>query len=302
VDGNTPYLVWGGRGEILIAELSDDLLSVKPESIRNLSHDLGGYEGPFLHKYNEKYYLTFPALDNEKWPQRMCYGIADSPLGPYKNMGAYIDVYEGNSGTIHGSCVEFRGQWYAFYHSAWGSGKATSRSLMIDKLTYLEDGKILPIIPSKTGAVAGENSFEIQLDAAAGKLWETKTSVDSSDYTGHGFVTGFNQQERGFSVVADFGKQLTYQVLVRYRNTGEDFHARMLFGNHLFYDGNQNQSYEQYIRRGSVFPATQGWTELQIGEIHVLPGQYQIRLSASLNLEPRQVGFEVDQVILKPIS
>ncbi|NBU22836.1 MAG: hypothetical protein EBS38_02840 [Actinobacteria bacterium] len=299
VDNETPYLVWGGRGEILIAELAEDLMSVKPETIKNLSADLDGYEGPFLHKYQDRFYLTFPALDNEKWPQRMCYAVADHPLGPYKNMGVYIDVYEGNSGTIHGSCVEFKGQWYALYHSAWVSGRPTSRSLMIDKLEYRDDGSIVPIVPSKSGAVAGKTSIEIHLDAASGFLWETKTRVDSSDFSGHGYVCGFVAQERGFSVKADFGVVGTWKVYLRYRSSADTFHGRMLFGNHLFYDGNQNQSYDQYIKRGTVFPGTAGqWEEVLIGEITVAPGQYQIRFSASLNLE--QSDFAVDRVRLVP--
>ena len=95
---------------------------------------------------------------------------------------------------------------------------------------------------------------------------------------------------------------MSYQVFIRYRNNKEDFHARLLFGNHLFYDGNQNQSYEQYIRRGTIFPKSQTWSELEIGEISVLPGQYQIRLSASLNLDGSEVGFDVDQIILRPVT
>lgn len=299
IDGNTPYLVWGGRGEIFIAELNPDLMSVKPETITNLSNDLGGYEGPFVHKYQNRYYLTFPALDNEVWPQRMCYGIADNPLGPYKNMGVYIDVYEGNSGTIHGSCVEFKGQWYALYHSAWVSKTATSRSLMIDKLTYLPDGSIQKIVPSLGGPVAGQTSVEIHLDAAAGELWETTLDKTVPGATGHGCVSGFSQQERGFSVLADFGQPGNWEVWLRYRNSGPDFNARMMFGNHLFYDGNQNQSYDEYIKRGTVFPATDGFEEFLVGTIEVKPGQYQLRFSASLNDASRSEDFIVDKVLLR---
>lgn len=301
IDNQTPYLVWGGKGEILIAQLSEDLLSVKEETIRNLSDALGGYEGPFLHKYRERYYLTYPALDKEQWPQQMSYGIADNPLGPYENKGVFIAEYQGNSGTIHGSCVEFKGQWYSLYHSAWGSGLATARSLMIDKLTYNEDGTIVPIVPSLEGAVPGPNSSEILLDASAGKLWETKASREHRGFEGHGYVTGFSRQELGFSVLADFGIPGDWEVLLRFRNSREDFHARLLFGNHLFYDGNQNQSYEQYIRRGSVFPNTDGrWQTIKIGEMSVQPGSYQIRLSASLNLSPDDVDFAVDSIRLIP--
>jgi predicted GH43/DUF377 family glycosyl hydrolase len=296
IDGDTPYLVWGGRGQILIGELENDLLSVKPETIRNLTEDIGGYEGPFLHKYNDHYYLTFPALDQERWPQRMCYAMAENVLGPYKYMGVYIDEFEGNSGTIHGSCVEFQGKWYAFYHSAWVSGRATSRTMMIDEINYRADGSIVPIIPAKVTATF---RAEIHLDAAAGKLWETKVAVDDTNFTGHGFVTGFTQQERGFSSRVDFGSNETWELWVRYRNTGEDFHGRILLGNHLFYDGNQNQSYDEYIKRGTVFPNTNGkWQEIKIGEYQATPGSYQIRFSASLNLGEKALGFQVDRLRL----
>lgn len=62
-----------------------------------------------------------------------------SPLGPYQYKGAYIDEYRGHSGTIHGSVVEYKDQWYAFYHSGWGTGSESCRSLMLDHLFY--DGK-----------------------------------------------------------------------------------------------------------------------------------------------------------------
>ena len=296
IENDTPYLVWGGRGSIFIAEMNRDLMSVKTETIRNLSEDFSGYEGPFLHKYNNKYYLTFPALDNEQWPQRMCYAVADSPLGPYKDKGVYIDVYEGNSGTIHGSVVEFKGQWYAFYHSAWVSGMATSRSMMIDKLEYTEDGDIVPILPSREGAVAGPTKTITVLRAAAGKLHGTKVSED-------GAVTGLVQQEYGVSVTAEFGTTRDYEVKVRYRNPGKDFNGRLMFGTHLFFDGVQNQSYEQYINRGTVFPGTNNeWQELVIGTMKVEPRAYEVRLSASHNLPEGATAIDIDSFILTPLS
>ena len=308
IENGVPYLTWGGRGAIFIAELNQDLMRVKPETVKNLSEDFSGYEGPFLHKYNDKFYLTFPALDNEVWPQRMSYAVADNPLGPYRDKGVYIDVYEGNSGTIHGSVVEFKGQWYAFYHSAWISGLATSRSMMIDKLEYTADGDIVPIIPSKDGAVAGPTHTITLLDAAAagvvaGKLHGTQTATDSSDFTGHGYVTGLIQQEYGVSVIAEFGCEREYEVIVRYRNAGKDFNGRVLFGTHLFYNGVQNQSYEQYINRGTVFGATDGqWREISIGKIKVQPRDYEIRLSASHNLGAGELGIDVDYFKLVPLS
>ena len=312
----TPYLIWGGRGAITIAELNPDLRSVKPETVTDLSGSLEGYEGPFLHKYRDTYYLTYPALDEERWPQRMCYATSNSPLGPYQSRGVFIPEYEGNSGTIHGSMVEFKGEWYAFYHSAWISGRSTSRSMMVDRFQYTESGEIVPFTPTRQGAVDAPTRTVTILDAAAGassgsRLHGAEVSQSFEGATGHGCVTGLIGQETGVSVWFDFGGQgegraQHHRVSVCYRNSGPDFNGRVLFGNHLFYDGNQNQSYEQYINRGTVFAATGGqWVETVVGELDVLPGGYRIRLSASHNLDPESVaaitgGIQIDYFKIEP--
>lgn len=295
-----PYLIWGGRGSILIAELNDDLLSVKPESITNISEQIKGYEGPFLHKYNGKYYLTYPALNGEEWPQRMSYATADHILGPYEEKGIYIDEYPGHSGTIHGSVVQFKGQWLAFYHSGWVSGTETSRSLMMDLLEYDEAGAIGKITPRQSPlgreVVEGKN-WKIQLRASSavgngGKLFNTSVVDDA--------VSGFVTQESGLRVLFQNGKEQSYRLTVVYKSES-DRTARILAGTHLFYHGVQNQTYEQYINRGTLFPSTNGsWKEIEIGVHQFKPGEYQIRLSNSHNNSPDD--FSVAFFNLYPIE
>lgn len=310
---STPYLVWGGRGAITMAELNADLLSVKTDTITDLSGDLEGYEGPFLHERDGTYYLTYPALDNEEWPQRMHFATSDAPLGPYRSRGVIIDEYEGNSGTIHGSMVEFKGEWFAFYHSAWVSGMPTSRSMMVDRFEYDDDGGIVPITPSRGGVSSPTITI---LDAAAGETsgarrHGARISSSHEGSSGHGCVTGLVGQETGVSVWFDYGGEHPLQtrkhrVTVRYRNAGPDFNGRVVFGSHLFYDGNQNQSYEQYINRGTVFASTGGdWVELEIGMVDVAPGGHRIRLSASHNLAEGSAareagGIQVDYFRIEP--
>lgn len=308
IDDDTPYLVWGGRGAILIAELNADLRSVRPETIRNLSADLAGYEGPFLHKYRGRYYLTFPALDEERWPQRMCYAVADTVLGPYEYKGVFIPAYEGNSGTIHGSVVEFLDAWWAFYHSAWGSGTATSRSLMVDRLTYNAAGEIAPIQPSVAGPFPGVTRVEVLLDAASaagrgGRVFGARVVSDHSGHSGHGYVTGLVQQEFGVSMIVDVGRPASYAISLRYRNPGPDFHGRLMLANHLFYDGNQNQSYEDYINRGTLFEHTAGqWQEIEIGQLLLAAGSHTLRFSASHNLPADVPGIDLDWFRLEPLN
>lgn len=301
-----PYLLWGGRGSILIAELNKDLKSVKPETITDLSVDINGYEGPFLHEREGKFYLTYPALENEQWPQRMSFATADSPLGPYKYGGVFIPEYPGNSGTIHGSIIEFKGKWYSFYHSGFISGTATNRSLMLDRIEYDAEGNIIPFTPNREGAFAGEGSNVIILDAAAaplasGKLHGTNIAIDDSDYTGHGYVTGLIQQEYGVSVLVDNGLEQEYEIFIRYRSE-VDRVSRVVAAKQLFYDGNQNQDYDQYINRGTIFPATPAWKEFSVGKLIFKPGEHEIRVSNSHNLAEGQNGIEIDYVKLVPTN
>ncbi len=65
-DDDAAYLVWGCGGGITMAQLTDDLLSVKNETLVSLTEQLPNfYEGPWLHKYNGVYYLSYPTVDKE---------------------------------------------------------------------------------------------------------------------------------------------------------------------------------------------------------------------------------------------
>jgi hypothetical protein len=201
----------------------------------------------------------------------MTYATAKDPLGPYTYRGIFIPEYEGNSGTIHGSVVEFQGKWLTFYHSAWVSGLATSRSLMMSEITYAEDGSISPLkLDKKIDGAITINSRQI-LDAsvapkAGGRLFGVQVSKDDSDFSGAGFITGLTRQEFGVSVLSQIGLPGKYEVAVRYRSAEKPWNGRVVAGKHLFYDGNQNQDYDQYVNRGTIFPATDGkWSELVIG-------------------------------------
>lgn len=307
-DDGTPYLIWGGRGSVLIGQLSDDLQSIKKETITNVSEQIHGYEGPFVHKYNSKYYLTYPALDGDKWPQRMCYAISDNIFGPYEANGIYIDQYPGHSGTIHGSVTKFKEKWLAFYHSGWVSGTETARSLMMDEITYDQDGSINKIIPlpSPNGIshIDGRN-WSVVLDAAAapkagGKLFGTEIKSDGG--TGAGYVTGFTRQEYGLRVLFQVGVPRKYELKIRYRSN-VNRNGRVLAGNYLFYNGIQNLSYDEYVNRGTTFPSTDGeWRDLTIGLHNFTSGDHLIRLSHSHNLAPDESSFDVDAFILTPVE
>ena len=104
------------------------------------------HEATWIHKYNGKYYLSYSDNHDENWndgvkgDNRMRYAISDNPLGPWKSMGIYMEPTD--SYTNHGSIVEYKGQWFAFYHNSALSNHDWLRSICVDKLYYNEDGTI----------------------------------------------------------------------------------------------------------------------------------------------------------------
>ena len=94
-------------------------------------------EGAKIHKYNGKYYFSYSTGDSHY----LCYAIGDTPYGPFKFQGVILDPVVG--WTTHHSIVEYKGEWYLFYHDCVPSNDTTwLRSLKVQKLYYNEDGTI----------------------------------------------------------------------------------------------------------------------------------------------------------------
>ena len=73
--------------------------------------------------------------------------MADKPEGPYTPMGVLLDTVP--FWTNHHSIVEFKGQWYLFYHV--GDGSNYTRRVAVDYLYYNADGSIAKVIQTSTG-------------------------------------------------------------------------------------------------------------------------------------------------------
>lgn len=137
-----------------VAELSDDMLSIKeiPQEILIVDEDGNPikagdedrryFEGPWMHKYNGKYYLSYSTGTTHY----LVYAIGDSPKGPFTYKGKILDPVIG--WTTHHSIVEFKGKWYLFYHdSSMSNGVNHRRCVKFRELKYNEDGTIIPMKP-----------------------------------------------------------------------------------------------------------------------------------------------------------
>ncbi|WP_243347624.1 glycoside hydrolase family 43 protein [Parabacteroides sp. FAFU027] len=135
-----------------VAKLSDDMLEFaeeprdvviideKGEPLKAGDNDRRYFEGPWMHKYNGKYYFSYSTGDTHK----LCYAVGDNPYGPFTYQGVILTPVVG--WTTHHSIVEFKGKWYLFHHDSVPSGgKTWLRSIKVVELEYNEDGTIKTI-------------------------------------------------------------------------------------------------------------------------------------------------------------
>lgn len=157
-DDGSAYMAWGNP-YLYFCKLKSNLTEIDGE-IKKL--ELDNYtEGPWLHKRDDMYYLTYPAFAHQGMWEKICYATASSILGPWTYRGILTDQTK-NSYTIHPAIVEFKGQWYFFYHN--GSltidgepGALGRRAVCVEYLNYDNDGLILPIEQTKAGIFVSSN-------------------------------------------------------------------------------------------------------------------------------------------------
>jgi beta-xylosidase len=138
----------------MVAELTDDMLSFKesPQEIQIVDEngkpitagdeDRRYFEGPWLHKYNGYYYLSYSTGTTHY----IVYAISKNPKGPFVYKGRILEPVMG--WTTHHSIVEFKGKWYLFYHdSSLSGGIDNKRSVKFTELKYNPDGTIQTIKP-----------------------------------------------------------------------------------------------------------------------------------------------------------
>lgn len=136
------------------AVMSEDMLSFAQPSVGVEILDENGnpilasdedrryFEGPWMHKYKGKYYLSYSTGTTHY----IVYATGDNPLGPFTYRGRIMEPVIG--WTTHHSIIEFEGKWYIFYHDCEYSGGINHRrTIKFTELHYNEDGSIQTIEP-----------------------------------------------------------------------------------------------------------------------------------------------------------
>ena len=210
------YLYWA-MGNIVVAKLKDNMteLASEPTIIANLPQK-GLKEGPFLFERNGIYYLTFPHVENKI--ERLEYAISDNPMGPFKMAGVVMDESPMNCWTNHQSFVQFKGQWYLFYHqNAYSPKFDKNRSICADSLFFNSDGTIRKVTPTLRGVGLTKATNKIKIDRYSSKS-DTGSSgafLDSLN-TFNGWKTVLNGKDAWVKYNAvDFGKEQLKSVEVK---------------------------------------------------------------------------------------
>ncbi len=157
IDGDQAYLIWA-QGGVKIARMKPDLTELA-ETPKQLDGIDNFFEGPWIFKRKNMYYLTYPAfkpggVGRGGHGQNYDYAVSKSPMGPYTYKGPFTQSGPGGD-NIHGSQVEWNGKWYCFYHdfsmSVGRPGHGFKRAVKMDEMHFASDGSILPLQWTKEG-------------------------------------------------------------------------------------------------------------------------------------------------------
>jgi beta-xylosidase len=148
-----------------VAEMNDDLISIKENSTKLITPDKTFREGAYVIYRNGTYYFMWSEDDTRSENYKVRYGMSKSPVGPievpHNNIVIEKDSANGIYATGHHSTLQIPGkdEWYIIYHRftfpkgiSMGRAAGYNREVCIDKMEFNADGSIKQVIPTHEGA------------------------------------------------------------------------------------------------------------------------------------------------------
>ena len=162
------YIYWA-QGNLYGAKLKANMLELDSEPVKLEGFpDKGLKEGPYLFERKGVYYMTYPHVADKI--ERLEYAMSGSPLGPFKYAGVLMDESTSGCWTNHQSVIEFKNQWYLFYHNDDLSPTFDkNRSVRADSLFFNEDGTIRKVIPTLRGVGISNATKKLKIDRFSAK-------------------------------------------------------------------------------------------------------------------------------------
>ena len=171
-------------------------------------------EGPFAFEYNGNYYLTYPYVRENT--EVLGYAMSKNPMGPYEYKGIIMAEHENGCWTNHHSIVNYKGQWYLFYHhNAFSPDFDKNRSAQIERLYFNEDGTIQEVKPTMRGVGPVKASQKVHIDRYSSIEGARIEYLDTADYF-KGWKTMFaNAGDHVMFHEVDFGKRAPKNMTLR---------------------------------------------------------------------------------------
>lgn len=154
------YLYWG-NGYMAVAELNEDMVSIKKNTIKVMTPDKTFREAITVFYRNGIYYFLWSEDDTRSENYRVRYATSTSPTGvltiPENNLILAKDPSKGIYGTGHNSVLQIPGkdEWLIVYHRfsrpngiRMGDAAGYHREVCIDTMEFNSDGNIKPITPT----------------------------------------------------------------------------------------------------------------------------------------------------------
>lgn len=157
------YLYWG-NGYMAGAELNDDMISLRKNTLKTFNVDNTYREGTYVIFRNGTYYFMWSEDDTRSPNYKVRYATTGSPLGklsiPENNIVIQRDSVNNIFATGHNSVVQIPGkdEWYLVYHRftfpkgvTMGGRGGFHREVCIDKMEFDANGNIIEVKPTFTG-------------------------------------------------------------------------------------------------------------------------------------------------------
>ncbi len=153
-DDGQAYYLWGQinlkMARLMPSMTEIDSTSIVPSMLTETEHHF--HEGAFMFKRNGIYYIIYSEISRAGMPTSIGYATSSSATGPYTYRGVIIDNDHMAPGAWnnHGSMIEFKGDWYIFYHRSINQDWQL-RKVGVERVSFNEDGSIPEVKPTSSG-------------------------------------------------------------------------------------------------------------------------------------------------------
>lgn len=152
------YMYWTrfDQGNIIIAaEMNDDLLSIKEETITRIIEHTEDWEhtennphpnwpvteAPFIMKHNGYYYLFYTANHFRSPDYAVGYAVSTNPLGPFEKFegSPILKSNDQIKGTGTTSVIKApNGEYYMLYHAHYNNEAVVPRKTVMDRMEFVK--------------------------------------------------------------------------------------------------------------------------------------------------------------------